>query len=153
LRDRRATRILSGVMRLMPILFLAAGCAASRPLADGVYEVRAVMPTADALPRAGADERVLLFDRQFLREGEAMRPAHVLVRTTGFAPLTLAAPPVEGEANGRAVLQVTLTPEAARALTRLTSRADRAAVIVDGAIVTVHRVRVPIEGGQLQVSC
>ena len=32
-------------------------------------------------------------------------------------------------------------------------RADRAAVIVGGQVVTVHRIRVPIEGGKLQVSC
>lgn len=138
---------------MLPLLILLTGCATGSPLADGVYEVRAVEPTTDALPAAGPHEQVLLFDRQFLRDAESIPPAYVLVRRSGYAPLILAKPPTPGERNGRDTLLLTLTPEAGSALTALTSRADRAAVIVDGAIVTVHRVREPIEGGRLQVSC
>ena len=48
---------------------------------------------------------------------------------------------------------ITLEPEAGRALETLTGRIDQAALVVQGQIVTVHRVRVPIEGGKLQVTC
>ena len=136
-------------------------CACSGPdhdprtdaLADGVYEVLAADDDPSALPSGGAGTRVLVFDRQFIDGGSALPPEHVLLRIEGHAPLDLTAPPTTSEANGRPVLLLTLDAEAGRSLEALTSRAERAAVVVGGTIVTVHRIRTPIEGGRLQVSC
>ena len=145
----------------LPLLLFLCTCACGEPepvsrpeaLEDGVYEVLAVGGDRDALPAADADARVLTFDRQFIAGGAELAPEYVLLRVPGHAPLELAQPPTEGEANGRPVLLLSLKPEAAKALTALTSKARRAAVVVDGTIVTVHGIRVPIEGGLLQVSC
>ena len=137
--------------RVFFALLFAVGCAA--PLPNGVYEVRGTTPFEPELPAADAQTRVLVFDRQFIRGGTEIPPEYVQLNTSGFAPLDLAEPPEQAEMDGRAVLRLTLKPDAGRALAELTARADRAAVVVGGEIVTVHRVRVPIEGGRLQVSC
>ncbi|MHC4940733.1 MAG: hypothetical protein ACYTHK_17470 [Planctomycetota bacterium] len=132
------------------LFLLPAWIACAAPLPNGVYEVRA---SGAEPPAADAQSRVLVFDRQFIRGGDEIPPEYVLLDTTGYAPLDLAEPPEQAEVNGRAVLLLTLTPDAGRALTELTTHAERAAVVVGGEVVTVHRVRVPIEGGRLQVSC
>ena len=141
-------------------LALAPGCGDPSPpprdaaaLPDGVYEVLAVAPTPAELPAGGPDSRVLPFDHAYLQGGAELPPEHVLLRTIDAAPLDLAEAPSEGAMGGRPVLLLTLEAEAGAALERLTAKAKRAAVVVDGRIVTVHRIRVPIEGGRLQVSC
>ena len=123
------------------------------PLPNGIYEVLAVEREPGALPTPNADTRVLPFDRRFIDGGLEMPPAYVLVRTAGYAPLDLAKPPTEGDANGRAVLLLNLKPEAGKRLEQLTTTAKRAAVVIGGDIVTVHGIKVPIEGGGIQVSC
>jgi len=145
------------LLMLLAVLLLA--CGGPEPLGgsdappDGVYEVLAVEREAGALPAADAESRVLLHDRRYVRGGADLPPDHVLLRLPGFAPLELAQPPEHGETDGRPALLLTLTPSAGQALTDLTTRARHAAVVIGGQVVTVHRIRTPIEGGTLQVSC
>lgn len=143
---------------LLGLLLALSGCntpsePATPPLADGVYEVIASAAEASGLPRVTADTRALIFDRQFVRDGAAEPPEHLLIRVTGHAPLELAEPPTTSEANGRRSLLLTLREEAGQALQELTTHATRAAVIVDGQVVTAHGIRTPIVGGKVQVSC
>ncbi len=149
-------------MRLcLSLVLLAGACGCSDPepvpppaaLKDGVYEVLAVEGDPGALPTPDAETRVLTYDRQFIAGGSQLAPEYVLLRVRGHAPLELAKPPTEGEADGRPALLLTLRPEAGKTLAALTSKASRAAVVIGGTIVTLHRVRAPIEGGRLQVSC
>ncbi len=149
-------------MRTLAILLLfltSCGRPATAPdapaadLEDGVYEVLAVASEKGELPTPDEDTRVLVFDGNFIVGGSDLPPEHVLLRVAGHAPLALAKPPTPGESGGRAVLLLSLTPEAGKALETLTTTAKRAAVVVNGTIVTVHRIRVPIVGGGLQVSC
>ena len=150
--------------RLLPLVFAlacacACACADSSPvatpavLADGVYEVLAVERDRAALPEPDSDTRVLIHDRKYLRGGADEPPDYLLLRVPGYAPLDLARPPTQGMTEGRPVLLLALEEDAGKALTELTSRAERAAVVVGGDVVTVHRIRVPIEGGHLQISC
>jgi hypothetical protein len=145
---------------LLPLVFaLACACADSSPaptpvaLPDGVYEVLAVEGDRAALPAPGPETRVLIHDRKYLRGGSEEPPDYLLLRVPGYAPLDLARPPTQGMTEGRPVLLLALEEDAGKALTELTSRAERAAVVIGGDVVTVHRIRVPIEGGHLQISC
>jgi hypothetical protein len=122
-------------------------------LADGVYEVLAVEREREALPAERPDTRVLVHDHRYVQGGSEQAPDYVLLRLPGYAPLDLARPPAPGESEGRPVLLLNLEPAAGKALEDLTSRAEHAAVVIGGQVVTVHRIRVPIEGGMLQVSC
>ncbi len=122
-------------------------------LADGVYEVLAVHRERAPLSGEGPDTRVLVHDHRYVQGGADEAPDYVLLRLPGHAPLDLARPPTPGEADGRPVLLLTLEPEAGQALEDLTSRAEHAAVVIGGRVATVHRIRVPIKGGTLQVSC
>ena len=142
----------------MFLLALACGCgepspAAPSALANGIYEVVASASDEATLSAATSDTRVLVFDRRFLRGGTAEPAEYVQLRTVGYAPLDLAEAPKSSEANGRPALLLTLQPDAGAALTKLTTRAKRAAVVIGGQVVTVHGIKVPIEGGKLQVSC
>ena len=146
------TRIL-----LVALVLLLAACgtqpAAPTPLADGVYEVLAVEPDAHRLEPITPGTRIVPFDHAYLRGGAERPVEYVLLRERGAAPLDLAKAPQQSTMGDRPVLLITLTTSAGEALEALTAKAERAAVVVDGAIVTMHRIRVPIEGGRLQVSC
>lgn len=140
------------------LIVLLAGCgqpthAPSAALADGVYEVLAVETDRAKLAGEAPGTRVLPFDHAYLRDAAERPVEFVRLRIEGAAPLDMAEAPTEGTLGDRPVLLLTLTPSAGEALEHLTTTARRAAVVVDGAIVTVHRIRIPIEGGRLQVSC
>ena len=146
-------------LRFLAVLLAGAcvcGCRGTSPppaLDNGIYEVLAAAPDPARLPAPDADTRVLVFDRQFVRGGSEIPPEHVLVRIPGHAPLDLARKPEVTGGKESPRLNLQLRPAAADALTKLTTRARRAAVIIDGKVVSVHGIKVPIEGGALQVSC
>lgn len=122
-------------------------------LPDGIYEVVASAASADALPSASSDTRVLRYDRRFVQGGDEVPPDYLLVRLSGFAPLDLAEPAKPSEMNGRPVLLLALESEASAALTALTTHAKAMAIVIGGEVTSSHRVREPLRGGRLQVSC
>jgi len=140
---------------LLPLL-LAVACGGpdpEEPLPDGIYEVLAVAPYRAGLPHRGPDDRALVHDRKYVAAEPAPPPEYLLLRVKGHVPLDLAAAPRTDDDSGRPRLLLDLDEEAAEALTELTTRARRAAVVIGGDVVTMHSIRAPIRDGHLQITC
>jgi preprotein translocase subunit SecD len=118
-----------------------------------------------AVERDGAGEK----DVQPLREGEVLvvnrhrylknddnePPRYVVVHAAPEVPLELAAEP-RAEREGGEVVRIflKLRPRAAEALARLTRdpRGKQLAIVLDGEVVTVHKVRSAIPDGEVQIT-
>lgn len=121
-------------------------------LADGLYAVERDAPTAEGAEVPGC--RVLEYD-QSVASGEPMAPQYLALRTSPFVPLILEMPPdAHTQDDGRTYLTVTLAPQYVKLLEDFTREhvGGRVAIVVDGSVVTMHKVRTPIAGGRLQIT-
>ena len=151
--------------RLAALLVLAAALTAtcSRPapdpngaaLADGFYSVRLEAPTEDAARRAFPQAVVLPYDRLYTGSDEPEERTWLAIDPAGAVPLELAdAPEAREDGDGRALLSVRLAENRVDDLAAFTAaHLDRlAAILVDGEVVTMHRVRAVIADGRLQIT-
>jgi preprotein translocase subunit SecD len=127
----------------------------ARKLPDGVYAVaRDSLKKKDLLPLK-AGEVLAVDNHPYLKKEEAGPPRFLVVRCTPDVTLDLAAEPKaskEGEVVVR--IRLKLRPRAAADLERLTrARLGRqVAVVLDGRVVTVHKVRAVIKGGDVEIT-
>ena len=122
---------------------------------DGVYAVlRDSLNDKDLLPLK--DGEALVADRhRYLKADDQEPPRFLAVRAAPDVDLDLAEAPKavkEGDEVVRVLLK--LQPKAAAALERLTSdqRGKQIAIILGGEVVTVHKVREVIKGGEVQIT-
>ena len=128
----------------------------AKKLPDGVYAVlRESAAEKDLLPLK--DGEVLAVDRHLSAKKEEKEPPHYLVaRATPDVELDLVGEPKavkEGDEVVRILLK--LQPKQAAALERLTADnvGKQVAIILGGDVVTVHKIRDTIKGGDVQISC
>ncbi len=122
---------------------------------DGVYAVRRDgAKEKDVLPLR--DGEILVVNRHpYLKKGESEPPRFLVVSPAPDVALDLAGEPKavkEGEEVVR--ILVTLRPKAAAALERLTRDqvGRQVAVVLGGEVVTAHKVRDVIKGGEVQIT-
>jgi preprotein translocase subunit SecD len=122
---------------------------------DGVYAVRREsLREKDVLPLK--DGEVLVVHRhRYLKKDENEPPRFLVVRTAPEVTLDLAEEPKavkEGVDVVRILLK--LRPNAAKALERLTSDnlGRQITIVLGGEVVTVHKIRQVIKGGELQIT-
>jgi preprotein translocase subunit SecD len=102
------------------------------------------------------DGEALAVDRhRYAKPDDKRPPRFLVVRAAPDVELDLAGPPEavkEGEEVVRILLK--LRPKAAAALERLTSDrvGKRVAVVVGGEVVTTHKVRQAVRGGEVQIT-
>jgi hypothetical protein len=121
----------------------------------GVYAVlRDSLQEKEVLPLKEGE--VLLVDRhRYAKKDDQEQPRFAVVRAAADVDLDLAEEPKavkEGEEVVRILLK--LQPKAATALERLTSdqKGNQIAIIIGGEIVTMHKVRDVIKGGEVQIT-
>ncbi len=127
--------------------------AAERGPECGVYEVVSVVEEPGALAAAGPGERWFRYAPAAVDEGPARS---FLLREEGAVALELAAEPVASEdEEGRGQIALTLTPRAGRALADLSRRVagGQLAVVVGGVVISCHKVREPLAGDRVLISC
>jgi preprotein translocase subunit SecD len=126
-----------------------------RPLAKGVYAVlREGLTREDARPDK-APHVILLYDRKYSESDRNEPPKYVALDTSSFVPLVLAGPPeTRKDDRGWTLLNVRLAPEQVKTLENFTRAhlGGTVAIVIDGEIITVHKVRSVIEGGQVQIT-
>jgi preprotein translocase subunit SecD len=107
----------------------------------------------DVLPLK--DGEALAVDRHRYAKGAGGPPRYLVVRSAPAAALDLDGEPEAITAGAEVVgVRLKLKPAAAAALERLTRDqvGRQVAVVVGGEVVTAHKVRDPIRGGQVQVT-
>ena len=123
--------------------------------ATGLFLIHAEAPSPDALPEPGPDRRIARYDYSFLDPEERRAPKYLLLANAPDVSLLLAESPetVEGE-GGRPELLLQLTEGAAAQMERVTREniGRSAAFVIDGDVVTAHKIRTVIEGGRIQLS-
>ncbi len=124
-------------------------------LPTGVYAVvRDGAMEKDVLPLKQGE--ALAVDRHgYLKKGENEPPRYLVLHAVPDVLLDLAGEPTAVK-EGDDVVRVlfTLKPKAAEALERVTRDqvGKQVAIVIEGEVVTAHKVRTAIKGGRVQVS-
>jgi len=129
--------------------------ASRKALPDGVYAVRRDSPKEKEVLPLKDREALAVHNHRYLNKGENEPPRFLVVRPVPEVTLDLAGAPKaqkEGEVVVRILLK--LRPQAAAALERLTRAqlGKQVAIILGGEVVTVHKVREVIRGGDVQIA-
>jgi hypothetical protein len=123
---------------------------------DGVYLVLRESGDADSLTPLAAGEFLTVYTREFVAPADREPPTFLVIHTRPDVPLTLAGTPkLSRDEQGKGRLLLQLQGEAAAALEAVTRehQGRLAATFIGGKVATVHKIRMVIEGGGLQVSC
>jgi hypothetical protein len=127
----------------------------SRSLANGVYAVLREGRTRAEVQTDKGQEAVLVYDRKYSDADKDRQPIYVALDASSFVPLLLAGPPnTERDDRGWTLLNVTLAPQHVKTLENFTrSHLDGlVAVVIDGEIITMHKVRTVIEDGRARIT-
>ena len=124
-------------------------------LPDGVYLVR-----RDGLSRQkqlplGARERLVVHHHRYLAKREGQPPRYVVVGSVPDVRLDLDGEPAAIKDRDEVVgINLKLKPKAAAALEKLTAdhRGGQVAILIGREVVTMHKVREPIRGGDVQIT-
>ncbi len=98
---------------------------------------------------------MLLYDKKYTDADQNEPNKYVAIDTTSFVPLAIeGAPEMKKDGKGMSLLSVTLARENVEQVEDFTRAhlGGRVAIIFDGEIVTLHKVRTIIEGGKLQIT-
>lgn len=120
-------------------------------LPDGMYASLAEADGFEAADDVPQPHEVLKCDGRHIGE---MRPVrYVAVGLRHYVPFQFSSPPDMARGDDElATLCVTLEDKYVRGLEGFTTEYSRVAVIIDGEIVTIHKVREPIRDGRVQIS-
>jgi preprotein translocase subunit SecD len=144
---------------MMSLLFVADKAPEKLPdkLPDGVYAVRRdSLKKEDVLPlKVKEGEVLVVHNHRYLKKDRTEPPRFVVVGSAPEVALDLAAAP-RAIKEGKEVVRIELKlqPKAATALERLTrDRLGRqVAIVLGGEVVTMHKVRAVIKGGEVQIT-
>ena len=134
---------------------LAALSPAAQRLENGAYLILREAPTQQEA-RAAGSQAVLAYDRRKYSDAPPEEPlTYVAIDPKDYVPLIIeGAPEMKSDGQGKSVLTVSLArknAERAEAITRA-HLGGRIAMVVDGEIVTLHKIRSVITGGKLQIT-
>ncbi|HVM48213.1 MAG TPA: hypothetical protein VMU04_09300 [Candidatus Acidoferrum sp.] len=129
---------------------------AAQHLENGAYLVLREAPTAQEARGADGHLVVLAYDRRKYSGAPPNEPlTYVAINPSDYVPLAIeGTPEMRSDGQGKSVLTVCLArrnTDRAEAFTRA-HLGGRIAMVVDGEIVTLHKIRSVITGGKLQIT-
>ena len=135
---------------------LAAVPPAAHPLENGAYAVLREAPTRQEAAAPGVSQVVLAYDRRKYSGAPPNEPlTYVALAPKDYLPLVIEGrPEMKADGQGKSVLTVSLVRKnvkRAEAFTRA-HLGGRMAMVIDGEIVTLHKVRSVITDGKLQIT-
>jgi hypothetical protein len=157
-------------LALLVVAFASSSCAPGAPrgdgarnaaqpvpatLADGMYAVTAEATTRDSLQVAGSPCIVLRYDRKYTDSDLDSPPEYLAIDPSSYVPLILAGPPdAKKDERGWTMLSVTLRHEHVQALETFTRAhlGGKVAMILDGEVISKHKIRSVIADGRLQIT-
>jgi len=98
---------------------------------------------------------ILVYDGKYTDSSDIASPRYVAVDTSFYVPLILEGKPVaKKDGNGRTLLGVSLAGQYVRRLEQFTKAhlGGRVAIVLDGEIITTHKVRTVITEGKIQIT-
>jgi preprotein translocase subunit SecD len=100
-------------------------------------------------------EALVVIRHRYVIKDDREPPSFVVVRSSPDVALDLAEKP-KAVKEGKEVVRILLKlkPQAATALERVTTdgRGKQVAIVLDGEVVTIHKIRQAIKGGEVQIS-
>ncbi|MFW5805320.1 MAG: SecDF P1 head subdomain-containing protein [Bacteroidales bacterium] len=121
---------------------------------DGLYLVTALgNDTAQSQAHPG-NHTAVNFNYDFISKSD-MEYDEIRIDTSEFVPLELEnLPTTEQQTATKKKLLFSLTTEASEKLHTFTANhiMDKVALVVDGKAVSIHKIREPVTGGQLQIT-
>ncbi len=157
---------------LFVVLLCACGCSSptARPtdqtnaalspgahsLENGAYLVLREASTPQDARIEGTPEVIMVYDRRKYSEAPPNEPlSYVAINPTDYIPLIIeGAPEMRQDGRGKSILSVSLARknvERTEAFTRA-HLGGKIAMVVDGEVVTLHKIRSVITGGKLQIT-
>jgi len=124
-------------------------------LPNGVYAVERESLSKNELLPIKAGETMVVNNFRYQKKGAKAAPLYLVVGTSPSVRLDLAtAPKAEKSGDEISRILLKLRPEAAKSLEKVTQeRLGRSlAIVVDGDVVTAHKIRSVIRGGDVQIS-
>jgi hypothetical protein len=142
------------------LLFILTGPAFSQKtspsrIPNGFYSVLSEASSraevrADSIPNI-----VLVYDGRYVDSSQTASPSFVALDTVSFVPLILeGSPTANKDGNGRTLLGVTLSRRYVKTLENFTKAhlGGRIAIVLDGEIITMHKIRSVISEGKVQIT-
>jgi hypothetical protein len=131
------------------------GQTVSGVLPNGIYGVIREAPTQEEARGGDAACTVLRYDKKYSDSTPDEPLKYVAIETSSFVPLKLeGAPEASKDGAGKTLLGVTLKEEYTKILEDFsrTHLGGRIAILLDGEIITLHKVRSVISGGQFIIT-
>jgi len=126
-----------------------------RPLVNGVYAVLREGLTRAEVQTEKRPHVVLVYDRKYSDADRDRPPQYVALDTSFFVPLVLSGQPdAQRDDRGWTLLKVTLARQHVKTLEDFTRAhlGGRMAIVIDGEIITMHKVRAVIKDGRAQIT-
>lgn len=122
---------------------------------DGLYLIQREAVAPNSLEPLKDSEILLINDYEFLSPDERGKTSHIVVDKNAFIPLVLKDDPVKNmDAEGKPKLSIGLAEEQVGPLEKFTrdNVMKNVAIVIGGKVVTMHKIRVPIIGGKIQIT-
>jgi preprotein translocase subunit SecD len=121
---------------------------------DGLYLIVKIDTAATQVDTLSSKEIAIYFSKLFedFNSNEYLR---IIIDTTAYVPLELEkAPTTEQQTEAKKKLLLSLTKEASEKLKSFTENhvMNHVAIVVDGEVLTMHKIKEPITSGQLQIT-
>ncbi len=157
-----ACRPVLALSLLLAVVFAGSACRKEgpqpqdlEPRENGVYAVLRE-GTTRAEARNGDDHcAVLAYENKYTGTGAGEPVRYIAIDSDSFVPMILeGAPDATKDDGGKTILSVTLKKEYVKPLEDFTRAqiGGKIAILIDGEIVTLHKVRSVITGGEFQVT-
>ncbi len=127
----------------------------SQLLHNGIYAVLQEASTPEKAQCPGLASRILRYDKKYTDSGPDEPVKYVAIDTSSYVPLILeGTPDTKKDDKGMTVLLGTIRKEHEKTLENFTRAhlGGEIATVVDGEIVTLHKVRSVIMGGKFQIT-
>lgn len=121
---------------------------------DGLYPIVNIDTVATQIDTLSSKEIAVYFSELF-KDFNSNEYLRIIIDTSDYVPLELEkAPTTEQQTEAKKKLLLSLTKEASEKLKSFTTNhvMKHVAIVVDGEVLTMHRIKVPITSGQLQIT-
>jgi len=124
-------------------------------LANGMHLVTGILDTWAAAKTSTPGKRVVVDNHVYDPPSERGAPRYVVIDTTQHVPFIFeSAPTAVEDSTGRTVPGIALDPKYTQKLKEFMSQhlGKSVAIIVDGELVSVHKIRAVIAEGKMQIT-